>query len=290
MRSEQAMYALILDTARADDRIRAVLLNGSRANPHVRRDCFQDFDIIYFVHKIETFRNNLAWLDRFGERMIMQIPEAMSATEEQDPCSRFTCLMQFCDGNRIDLTFYPIEQLHQFSPDSLSILLLDKDNLLPPLPPPSEQDYLPQPPTAHTFANSCNEFWWVCPYAAKGLWRAQLPYAKAIIEQVLRPQLLQILVWQTGIQTNFSCNPGIFGKYLPDLLTEPLWAHLQQTYADAEEENNWHALLTMSDLFHECALAVAEHFKLPYPAAEAQRVRAALHHIHTLPRDAQKIF
>lgn len=47
MRSEQEMYDLILNTARQDDRIRAILLNGSRANPHARRDRLQDFDIVY---------------------------------------------------------------------------------------------------------------------------------------------------------------------------------------------------------------------------------------------------
>lgn len=34
MRSEQEMLDLILDTARQDERIRAVILNGSRANPN----------------------------------------------------------------------------------------------------------------------------------------------------------------------------------------------------------------------------------------------------------------
>ncbi|HBX69740.1 MAG TPA: hypothetical protein DEH25_10295, partial [Chloroflexi bacterium] len=32
-RGETEMYQLILDTARGDERIRAVILNGSRANP-----------------------------------------------------------------------------------------------------------------------------------------------------------------------------------------------------------------------------------------------------------------
>ncbi len=43
------MFDLILDTARADERIRAVILNGSRANPNAPRDPFQDFDIVYLV-------------------------------------------------------------------------------------------------------------------------------------------------------------------------------------------------------------------------------------------------
>ncbi len=34
MRSEQEMFELIINTARNDDRIRAVIMNGSRANPN----------------------------------------------------------------------------------------------------------------------------------------------------------------------------------------------------------------------------------------------------------------
>ncbi len=54
MRSEQEMLDLILDTARKDERIRAVMMNGSRANPNAPRDFFQDFDIVYFVTEVDS--------------------------------------------------------------------------------------------------------------------------------------------------------------------------------------------------------------------------------------------
>ena len=53
MRSEQEMFDLILNTAKEDERIRAVMMNGSRANPNAPRDCFQDYDIVYFVTRSE---------------------------------------------------------------------------------------------------------------------------------------------------------------------------------------------------------------------------------------------
>ena len=51
MRSECDMLDLILSTAHEDDRIRTVILNGSRANPNALPDRFQDFDIIYYYRK-----------------------------------------------------------------------------------------------------------------------------------------------------------------------------------------------------------------------------------------------
>ncbi len=51
--------------------------------------------------------------------------------------------MQFLDGNRIDLSFYALNQVDLIIKDSLSLVLLDKDNLIGELPPPSEVGYLP---------------------------------------------------------------------------------------------------------------------------------------------------
>ena len=56
MRTEQQMLDLILETARCDERIRAVIMNGSRTNPNAPRDPFQDFDIVYIVTDGGPFR------------------------------------------------------------------------------------------------------------------------------------------------------------------------------------------------------------------------------------------
>ena len=52
------MLDLIINTAKEDERIRAVIMNGSRVNPHVKRDCFQDYDIMYVVKDIQSFTSN----------------------------------------------------------------------------------------------------------------------------------------------------------------------------------------------------------------------------------------
>ena len=60
MRSEEEILTLIINVAKTDERIRAVLLNGSRANPNITKDKFQDFDIVYIVNEIKTFLNKAA--------------------------------------------------------------------------------------------------------------------------------------------------------------------------------------------------------------------------------------
>ena len=58
MRTEQQMFDLILTTAKEDERIVAVYMNGSRTNPNVPKDIFQDYDIVYVVRETRTFRDD----------------------------------------------------------------------------------------------------------------------------------------------------------------------------------------------------------------------------------------
>ncbi len=289
MRSEQEMLELIVDTARCDERIRAVIMNGSRANPNAPRDIFQDFDIVYVVTDVAPFKNNYEWIKRFGELMILQEPEDMRDPPPSND-DGFSYLMQFTDGNRIDLGIYPLAKLDEIVKDSLSLLLLDKDGIIEPFAPANESNYLPQPPTAKAFFNCCNEFWWVCPYVAKGLWREEIIYAKYMFDQVVREELMKMLKWLIGVQTRFSRNPGKFGKYFQGYLEPELWDMLQKTYADASYDLTWEALFTMCDLFRIAAIRVADHFGYSYPHSDDRNVSAHLQHVRVLPKDAKEIY
>ena len=213
MRSEKEMLDLILNFARDTDAVRAVVMNGSRVNPNARRDPFQDYDIVYFVRSVGPFRRNAELVRHFGDIMILQTPDDMGAPEVMggrpaDDDGHYAYLMQFMEGNRIDLSFYALEQIDRVVKDSLSRVLLDKDNLIGQLPSPSEASYLPQRPTAKAFDDCCNEFWWLNPYVAKGLWRGELINPRYFLDTVMRDQLMKMLIWYFGLQTDFQKAPG----------------------------------------------------------------------------------
>jgi aminoglycoside 6-adenylyltransferase len=288
MRSEQEMLDIILNTARSDERIRAVIMNGSRANPNAPRDFFQDYDIIYVVTDVSEVKKDPAWISCFGELMILQLPDDMGDPEPTKGYG-YAYLMQFADGNRIDLTLYPVDKLGELEEDSLSILLLDKDGIVPPFPPPNDRGYLPKPPTAKQFADCTNEFWWVSPYMAKGLWRREICYAKAI-EVYIREQLNKMLVWYVGLTTGFSASPGKLGKYFEKYLEPELWEMLLKTYADAGYDHTWDALHTMGDLFRIVAKRVAKEYGFSYPQGDDERVSEHLKHVRYLPKDAIEMY
>lgn len=170
MRKEKEMFDLIISTAQRDDRIRAVYMNGSRTNKKVKKDLLQDYDIVYVVKQNRPFYEDKYWIDIFGERLYMQYPDEIDRCNgiEVNFDKRYGWLIQFKDGNRLDLHVVPVEEV-DIKSDKLCIILLDKDGLLPAIPEPSDEDYLIKRPTQDEFYACCNEFWWCLNNIAKGL-------------------------------------------------------------------------------------------------------------------------
>lgn len=285
MRNEKQMMDLILSTAREDDRIRAVILNGSRANPQARRDLFQDYDIVYVVTSVEAIIQERGWFDRFGERIIQQ------SSNEQSDCERkpedgFICMMLFTDGNRLDLYLIQADRLTELEPDSLSVLLLDKDGLIGEMAPPSLRDYEVKPPNVREYAACCNEFWWVSTYVAKGLWRDEPIYAKTMMEGPVRDMLVRMLQWQVGVRTGYTADTGKFGKYLQRYMAPDEWTSFRRTYADADPDRMWEALQTMGELFRRAGREVAAACGYAYAEEDDRLVSAHLAHVRRLAPDA----
>ena len=280
MRSEEDVIAQILHIATTDDRIRAVLLTGSRANSKVTRERFQDFDIIFIVTQLDTFVKDKHWIDVFGKRIIMQLPEEMTIGEKDKHAYHY--LMLFKDTNRIDLTLFPVEKVKtMFKRESLATLVLDKDNLFKNLPSPTDIDYLIKQPTNKEFADCCNEFWWVSTYIAKGLWRNEVTYAKEMMDIPVRTMFLKIIEWYIGTKTAFTVPFGKGGRNMPQYLSPDLYRKILATYPDSSTKNIWSALFLMTQIFDEMAKEIAMSLNFPYNSEEANDVIAYLKRIYS---------
>ncbi|MBJ8008897.1 MULTISPECIES: aminoglycoside 6-adenylyltransferase [Bacillus cereus group] len=290
MRTEKEMLDLIINTAKEDERIRAVIMNGSRVNPNVNKDCFQDYDIIYVVKDIQSFTCNHSWINRFGEIMIVQMPEEMSLVPA-DEDGKFPYLMQFMDGNRMDLMLVPVDLINKFiGQDSLSKLLLDKDNCIGEFPPASDKDYVIKKPTEKEFFDCCNEFWWCSTNVGKGLWREELSYAKGMLEGPVRDMLVVMLEWHIGMKTEFTVNAGKFGKYFEQYVEKDVWEQFKRTFSNAEYENIWDSFFVMGDLFREVANEIANTYEYQYPQDDDDKVSSYLKHVRKLPKDSKVIY
>ncbi|MEY8355674.1 aminoglycoside 6-adenylyltransferase [Lachnospiraceae bacterium 54-53] len=290
MRTEQEMFRLIIGTAREDERIRAVYMGGSRTNPNAVPDLFQDYDVVYIVEETGTFIRDRHWIDRFGERLFMQYPDENS-DYPSDPESCYGWLIQFRDGNRLDLHVATRSYaLRDMASDRLCRILLDKDGTLPEIPEASDESHWVKRPSEKEFLCTCNEFWWCLDNVAKGLWRKEIPYVHDMINLHIRPQLVKLLAWKIGLKTGFTCSIGKSGKDMHRWLSKEEWKRFLDTYGDAEPEHIWKAVMEMCGLFHETAGEVADRLLFSYNAAEAENCTRYLEHVRELPPDADKIY
>ena len=268
MRSEQEMYDLILAVAHSDERVRLVGLNGSRANPNAPRDRFQDFDVVFAVTDMAPFLADDGWLDVFGERVILQKPEAMTLYPP-DLGGWFSYLMQFTDGNRIDLILLPLSDIPRYlCDDTQTVILLDKDGRTGTLPPPSDQKYHVKCPSAAEFDDCCNEFYWVSVYVAKGLCRDEILFAAEHMARYVRDALMLMLSWRVGTETDFAVSVGKCWKYIRQYLPAAEWENLLSTYRLDTPQACWDALYAAYGLFSRNAHLVAERLGYPYPDYE----------------------
>lgn len=292
MRTEAEMYDLILRTAMTDARILAVYMNGSRTNDNAVRDIFQDYDIVYVVEQTRPFIEDAGWIQRFGEILYMQCPEALDL-ECGIPCNpeeNYGWLMQFRDGNRLDLHIQTkVYATAHIREDSLCRILLDKHGILPSIGESSERDYLIKPPTPAAFHYCCNEFWWCLNNVAKGLWRREISYVQDMLGLYIRPQLVRLLSWKIGIDTRWRVSIGKSGKYMYRYLEPDTWARFLSTYSGSKPEELWDSVTAMCTLFDETAGQVAKTLDFKYNIQEAKASMFFLENAKNLPQDATEV-
>ncbi|MCH5348698.1 MAG: aminoglycoside 6-adenylyltransferase [Oscillospiraceae bacterium] len=268
-RTEDEMMDVILGTAREDDRILAVMLSGSRADPDAPKDIYMDYDIVYLVKDVKPFWNNTGWLeDKFGRIAVMQTPETMSLIPP-DNDGKFVFLTIFEDCNRIDLTISDNADniIADVADGEPAVVLLDKGGYLSAVR-PKDGYWNVSPPDEKRFGDCCNEFWWCLNNVAKGIIRDELPYAMDMFGRVVRDMLNMMTSWYIGMITDFSVSAGKRGKYFKRHLPEKYYKMYEATYPDSNYENFWDSVFAACELFRTMAVEIAGKFGYVYNKSE----------------------
>lgn len=266
MRTEQEMMNLFVDYAAQEDRIRLATLEGSRTNPNIPRDSFQDFDISYFVTDMDSFKEHDHWLNGFGSRIMMQKPEDMELFPSELG-NWFSYIIIFEDGNKLDLTLIPVGEVEDYfaQSDGLVEVLLDKDSLVKNEVVASDCRYWIQKPSAREFDDCCNEFWMTSTYVMKGLARKEILFAIDHLNEIVRPNLLRMMSWRIGSEQGYDFSLGKNYKFMDRHLPQEEWEALLSTYAQNGFQNMRQSLFACNDLFRKHSKAVAERLGYPYP-------------------------
>lgn len=284
MRTESEVINQLLIFAHADEKVSAVILNGSRVNLKAAKDIFCDYDLIFVVTEPRYYVDHQDWIGTFGELIMMQ-----QNVIEADGGEEYIFLMLFTDGVRIDLSFRRAETVNEHIEDSLSKVLLDKNNVLKAFAPPSDASYMIVKPSADEFHKNMNNLLWCSTNAAKGLWRDELTYAKFMLDIIVRENVMKLLSWHVGAEHNWSVNLGSASKWLKNYLPEPLWHAFEGTYSGPDFPEIWDSLFEMVRLAQVVGQPLATKLNYEYSAQDYNNVLAYLERVRALPKDATEI-
>lgn len=264
MRSESEVLQHLVNWAQAETNVRALILNGSRAGSRARVDFLSDYDVVLYVHDWHSFKTSDQWLDNFGVAMI-RFPLRPGPTFDEQYLTR---LVLFEDGLRIDFQITESRQIAPRDYDNGYRVLLDKDGLADSLHTPSYTEFNVTKPLQAEFDELMNEFWWDFTYVPKQLVRNELPFAKYMLDCLLRQTYLHRLIdWFIGSQHDWQVNPGYQGKWYQRYLDDATWLAYTDSFAGADIEENWTALFRVGELFGHLGEALAIQLGYSYPKA-----------------------
>jgi len=279
----------LIQWAKKQALVRAVLMTSSRTNPSAPVDSLSDYDIVLVMVDIHPFFEDRSWLKDFGEVLVMYWDPLF-----KDPdygIERTGSVIQYADGLHVDFNLWPVELLRQIVQstelpaelDDGYTVLLDKDGLADGMKSPTYRAYIPVKPDNEAFQKAIEDFFSDAPYVAKCLKRDELLPAKWCLDHDMKHKYLrQVLEWRVEIDHDWSVPVGSLGKGLKSRLPARLWDRLEVCYAGAGLTDNWIALAHTLALFRDAAVEVGQHLGYAYPEELHQRVCAYVERIKRL--------
>lgn len=261
MRTETEMLDVVLKTAETLQ-VTAVAMSGSRTDTKASKDEFQDYDVVYVVENLDELITDLSWLDQFGKRIIEQ---------EVGLGQRRLYLMLFEDGNRIDLTLCPKQQIQEWVDSEADYTVLKDDKGLFESYLPSPKRYWTNPASQTDFEKSCNEFWWVSTYVVKGICRKQVIYTTDHLYGICQQELLKLLAWQVAADKG-KVDIGKNYKYLFNYLHERKEKEFSNLLDFSSLDKITQSLFATMQLFHREAQSLAQKMGFDYDKEIAERM------------------
>jgi aminoglycoside 6-adenylyltransferase len=265
--------------AEGDENIRAVLLEGSRADPRGTIDEWSDYDVAFVTRSNEPYLRAewfAGFVSQFGEVALAQTPDdPVLFDDAHDPLEHYAYLTQYADGLRLDLTFETAAYVRGVTLDSASAVLVDKDGGFAHVD-PSDRDYWVKLPGNGAFHGCCNEFWWTAPYVAKAVARGQAIAALELLGKVVRPQFARMLTWLAGANGGPATTVGKHGTEVGAHVPAELYSALLASYPRADLAEIRFALDELVRAFPSVAQGVANALGYVYDAREGERASAFL--------------
>jgi aminoglycoside 6-adenylyltransferase len=225
MNKADEIFTQIIQWAKGEEPIRAMILVGSRAGIEPV-DELADFDVAVFATNYQSYLQEDRWLHHFGQLWVY-IPEQYEIDEIAESIIVPTRLAIYEDGVKVDFAFHPVSLLSKLEWDRKSKIVLDKDGVTANLK-YSEQS-VQQPISEQEFISLVNEFWFEAYHVAKYLKREELWLSK-FRDFSTKELLLQMIEWHEQAHHGWNYNTHYMGKHLKKWVDADIWKALHKTF------------------------------------------------------------
>ncbi|WP_166179527.1 aminoglycoside 6-adenylyltransferase [Rubrobacter tropicus] len=266
----------VLDWARRQDGLGAVILTGSRARARGPVDAASDYDVEVFVAEPERYGSSSAWLEEISP---VWVHMRWSEGGGEDVDRRITYSVFFAGGLKADIQIRPMEVLADLAKGGLDalyergyVVLADPSGLASRLPDPSGRGPRLRPPTDAELLAVCSEFWFeaahIPPYLARGeLWVVK------VRDGTMKRMLLRLIEWDALARLGPEADVWHIGIHMREWAAPDVWDRLHRCYGRFDAGDAFVAFQATLSLFSKLSRRVAAGFGLDHPTRIEEAIR-----------------
>lgn len=280
---EDLFLRRVLDWARRQDGLGAVILAGSRARKGAAVDAASDYDVDVFVAEPERYDSSSAWLEEIAQVWVILPP---SEGGEEDGGRRITRQAFFAGGLKADIWIRPTEALAGLADGGLDdlyergyVVLAYPSGLASRLPAPSGRSPRLRPPTATDLLAVCSEFWFEAAHIPAYLARGELWIVK-FRDGTMKRMLLRLIEWDALARLGPEADVWHVGTRMREWAAPDMWDELHRCYGRFDAEDAFAAFQATLSLFSKLSRRVAASFGLDHPTHIEGAIRP---HVAAIP-------
>lgn len=251
------------------NQISGLVQTGERTNPTTQQDQLMNYHFVMGTKDIGLFQDP-HFLEELFENTLVHDKSKATFLVNKTTKEAVTYHLVLDDITVIELSFVPENKLQTYiNNDSLSKLLVNKENLYIAKKTQTDVSYRQLKPTQGEFHHICNTFFVEALNVSKGLYRNQIIYAMKAFQE-MQAALEAMIAFHIGVHYNFSVNVGLRYENFKVYLDPQMYQDYLKTYPLPERRDMKQALIRAHQLFRHTGLDVARALEYPYPK-EADR-------------------
>ncbi len=256
------MIDKLLNWAKQDPNLKALVLTGSRAND--TNDGLSDYDIALLVEEDCLYLRNDRWMSSI-DQVWLYIPEKIRFKEKVFK----TRLVIFKEGVNVDFTFISLKFLDQaikggaFPKDYR--ILLDKDGIGRKLKAEPYRESRIKKPSEKTYHRLVEEFWFEVYQIAKNLKRDDLWVVKYRDAYLKHHLVLKMIEWLEAVKHDWNNKTFPIGKRMKTWVTPSIWKAAHGIFPHFDNKDSWESLFHTLTFFRDLAIETAKKFNFTYP-------------------------